>query len=105
MTDLADIAPAFVAMAHRIVWCTVTTVDRRDRPRSRILHPFWIWDGTELVGWIATAVGYDPAIIPAWKDGPTSDAFAVMRLEPWRLRVIPGAVMTQRVGEPLTWSG
>jgi hypothetical protein len=41
-------------MAHRIVWATVATVDRLDRPRSRILHPIWEWDGTSLVGWIAT---------------------------------------------------
>ena len=32
-------------------------------------------------------LGYDPAIIPQWAGGPTSAAFAVLRLEPWRLRV------------------
>ena len=31
----------FIATAHRIVWCGVATVDRRGRPRSRILHPIW----------------------------------------------------------------
>jgi hypothetical protein len=41
-------------MAHRIVWATVSTVDRQGRPRSRVLHPYWIWDGEELDGWIAT---------------------------------------------------
>lgn len=41
-------------MAHRIVWCTVATVDSRGRPRTRILHPIWEWDGEALVGWIAT---------------------------------------------------
>ena len=54
MTQLADIAPAFVAIAHRIVWCTVATVAVDGRPRTRILHPIWEWDGTDLVGWIAT---------------------------------------------------
>jgi len=54
VTDLADIAPDFVQMAHRIVWCTVATVDAKGRPRTRILHPIWEWDGTALVGWIAT---------------------------------------------------
>lgn len=54
MTSLADIAPAFVATAHRIVWATVATVDTQGRPRSRILHPIWEWDGDELVGWIGT---------------------------------------------------
>ena len=52
--DLEAVAPAFVEMAHRIVWATVSTVDRHDRPRSRILHPIWEWDGESLVGWIAT---------------------------------------------------
>src|SRR5690606_24693458 len=54
VTDLAATAPAFVAMAHRIVWATVATVDEAGRPRSRILHPMWEWDGESLVGWIAT---------------------------------------------------
>jgi hypothetical protein len=55
MTALATTAPAFVEMAHRIVWCSVATVDDRDRPRSRVLHPIWEWDGSTLRGWIATA--------------------------------------------------
>jgi hypothetical protein len=54
MADLAAVAPAFVEMAHRIVWASVATVDREGRPRSRILHPIWLWDGTALVGWVAT---------------------------------------------------
>lgn len=45
-----EIRDRFVAITERIVWCTVCTVDRKGRPRSRILHP--IWDGT--TGWIAT---------------------------------------------------
>ncbi len=51
---LTTVAPAFVAMAHQIVWCSVATVDGRNRPRSRVLHPIWEWDGAELTGWIAT---------------------------------------------------
>lgn len=54
MTELAQIAPEFVTMAHRIVWATVATVDTRGNPSTRILHPVWEWDGTELTGWIAT---------------------------------------------------
>jgi Pyridoxamine 5'-phosphate oxidase len=54
-TPLAEIAPAFVEMAHRIVWCTAATVTPHGRPRSRILHPIWEWDGTDLTGWIATS--------------------------------------------------
>jgi hypothetical protein len=156
--DLAAVAPAFVEVAHRVVWATVATVDRQGRPRTRILHPCWIWDGAALVGWIATSptplkrahlertpfvsvnywspaqdvataecraawafddetrtfvwelfrdapapVGYDPAIIPPWRGGPASDAFAALRLEPWRLRVMPGSMMAGGPGEVLTW--
>jgi hypothetical protein len=158
MTELSIAAPAFVAMAHHIVWATVSTVDQHERPRSRILHPYWRWDGEELVGWIGTGptaakrahlehspyvsvnywspnhdtctaecratwafddetcervwqllkdapapVGYDPAIVPAWKDGPRSSAFAALRLDPWRLRVFPGTALLGGGGEVLTW--
>jgi hypothetical protein len=158
MTELAATAPAFVEMAHRIVWATAATIDVHGRPRSRILHPYWQWDGTALVGWIATGpsplkrahlehspyvsltywapnhdtctaecgatwafddetrarvwqlfkdgpepIGYDPAIVPAWKDGPTSPAFAALRLDPWRLRVMPGTAMLGGGGDVLTW--
>ena len=55
MNELAEIAPAFLEMAHRIVWCSAATVDIQGRPRSRILHPLWQWDGQQLVGWVATS--------------------------------------------------
>ena len=157
MLDLASVAPAFIEMAHRIVWASVATVDGRGRLRSRILHPIWQWDGQRLTGWIATSptptkrahlaatsyasvnywspshdtcvaecraallqddetrrfvwdlflngpppVGYDPRIVPAWSS-PTADAFAVIRLEPWRLRVFPGTVLLGQGGAVLTW--
>jgi hypothetical protein len=158
MHSLNEVAPAFVAMAHEIVWCTVATTDPRGRPRTRILHPLWLWDGTQLTGWIATGptpaksadlttapnvscsywspthdtcsadcttewafdddtctmvwdlfknapapVGYDPAIVPAWADGPLSPGFAGLRLEPWRLRVFPGTILLTGTGDVLTW--
>lgn len=37
-----------------MVWCTVATVDGQGRPRTRILHPLWTWDGERLTGVIAT---------------------------------------------------
>ena len=158
MKSLSEVAPAFVETAHRIVWCSVATVDADDRPRSRVLHPFWIWDGSELVGWVATGptpvklanlevspfvscnywdshhdvvtaecratwffddetrqmvwdlfrngpepVGYDPAIIPTWEDGPLTPNFAALRLDPWRLRVFPASVLFTGEGEVLDW--
>lgn len=158
MSPLDQIAPAFVGMAHSIVWASVVTVDADSKPRSRILHPIWEWDGIDLFGWVATVptpikrahlavhpdvavsywtpshdtcaadclvewytdddtctavwqkfatgsepVGYDPSIIPMWKDGPTSESFAVLRLAPYRLRVMPGTVMTEGKGEVQNW--
>jgi hypothetical protein len=157
MDDFTTVAPAFVEMAHRIVWCTAATVDERGRPRSRVLHPMWEFADGRLTGWIATfptplkrahlaarpyvscnywtpthetcvaecdaqllfddetrrevwdrfantpePLGYDPAvIIPAWTS-PTAEAFAALRLDPWRLRVLPvDAAGTP--GTPLTW--
>jgi general stress protein 26 len=45
-----DIAADFNERVSRIVWATVTSVDRQGRPRSRLLHP--IWDGA--TGYIMT---------------------------------------------------
>lgn len=53
--ELETIAPAFVEMAHRIVWATGATVDRAGNPTTRVLHPIWEWDGAALRGWIATS--------------------------------------------------
>jgi hypothetical protein len=159
MQDLEEVAPAFVAMAHNIVWASVATVDGHGRPRSRILHPYWEWDGESLVGWIATVptrikqshlahspfvscnywndehdtcraeakaewktdditctrvwnlfkhaeppLGFDPAMIPYWH-APTDENFAILRLEPWHLRVFPGTVLLSAgtVGEVRVW--
>lgn len=157
MSTLAETAPPFVEMAHRIVWASAATVDAKGRPRSRVLHPIWEWDGTSLVGWIGTGptpmkrahleespylslnywapsqdtclaecratwafddetctrvwnllkeapapVGYDPAVIPGWVE-PTSDAFAALRVDPWRLRVFPGTLMMGQGGEMFDW--
>ena len=55
MTTLTQTAPAFIEMAHRIVWASVATVDATGAPTSRILHPLWVWDGDALVGWVGTA--------------------------------------------------
>jgi hypothetical protein len=55
MTTLEQIAPAFVEMAHRIVWATGATVDPDGRPWTRILHPLWSWSGDSLTGILATS--------------------------------------------------
>ena len=55
MNPINDVAPAFVEMAHRIVWAVVATADPSGRPLTRVLHPIWEWDGTRLTGWILTS--------------------------------------------------
>jgi hypothetical protein len=159
MHTLEQVAPSFVEMAHRIVWCTVATIDETGAPRTRILHPVWQWDGSALTGWVATSplstkarhlaapggdrvsltywapdhdtctadcgtawedsteerargwrrfveapapVGYDPKIIPGW-DSPDAPAFGILRLTPYRLRVMPSSVMLNGQGELLRW--
>jgi hypothetical protein len=47
-------------------------------------------------------VGHDPRMIPAWTS-PTANAFAVLRLDPWRLRVFPGSRTTGGGGTIYTW--
>ena len=55
MTSFSPYAAQFLRLTTEIIWCTVTTVDRAGRPRSRILHPIWqIVDGLP-VGWIVTS--------------------------------------------------
>ncbi len=49
-TPFAEIEAELHARAARIAWCTVTTVDAKGRPRSRILHP--MWEGS--TAWILT---------------------------------------------------
>ena len=102
MSELEVVAPAFVEMAHRIVWCSVATVDRLNRPRVRILHPIWTWDGTDLTGWIATS--------------PTSVEAGAPRAQPVRrvqllvvlARHVPRRVQTRRGSSTTTrarWCG
>ena len=154
----ANALDVFVATAHRITYCHLVTIDRWDRPRSRVVHPLWAITDDAIVGWVGTRptplkvahlqhsrfvscayygathdlavaecaaewvddveerarvwdrfkrapapVGYDPAIIPPWSGGPTSPAFAVIQLEPWRLRLMPGSVMMGGGGAVLSW--
>lgn len=44
----------FIEIAHSVVWCTMATVDRSGRPRSRVVHPVWERDGDGIVGWLGT---------------------------------------------------
>jgi hypothetical protein len=50
VADFAEIEQEFIERVHRRVWCSAATVDTRNRPRSRVLHP--IWEGS--TGWVMT---------------------------------------------------
>lgn len=50
VSSFAEMAAEFMERVQRVVWCNVATIDTRNRPRSRILHP--LWEGS--VGWITT---------------------------------------------------
>jgi general stress protein 26 len=52
--DFSQIADDFLSAVHSQVWCNVATVDRHNRPRSRVLHPIWENDSDTTTGWIAT---------------------------------------------------
>lgn len=80
-----DIEEDFMARVSRIIWCTVTTVDGKGRPRGRILHP--IWEGS--TGWIATGrqtykskhIAANPYVSLAYWDPQHEQVFADCRAE------------------------
>jgi hypothetical protein len=52
---MADAAlDAFMHTAERIVYCSLATVDRRGRPRSRLVHAVWEREGDRVVGWVGS---------------------------------------------------
>jgi len=50
VTHFSEIEAEFLKRVHTMVVCSAATIDRKLRPRSRVLHP--IWEGA--TGWIAT---------------------------------------------------
>jgi len=52
---MSDALDAFMETAQRIVYCSLATVDRRGRPRSRLVHAVWERpEEDELVGWVGS---------------------------------------------------
>jgi hypothetical protein len=51
--DFDGMSEEFLARVFTVVWCNVAMVDRKGRPRSRILHPYWETT-PQPVGWILT---------------------------------------------------
>jgi len=85
ISDFSTIEADFMDRIRRIVWCTVTTVDRKDRPRARILHP--VWEGS--TGWIATGrdsfkakhIAHNPHVSLSYWDPNHEQVFAECRAE------------------------
>jgi general stress protein 26 len=50
VSSFDEIAAEFRRRIERTIWCTMTTVDTRGRPRGRLVHPVW----EEPTGWLAT---------------------------------------------------
>jgi uncharacterized pyridoxamine 5'-phosphate oxidase family protein len=50
VSNFSEIEAEFIERVHAMIWCSAATVDSKQRPRSRILHP--IWEGQ--TGWICT---------------------------------------------------
>ena len=48
--QFSDIEAEFIKRVHGMIWCSAATIDSQQRPRSRILHPFW--EGS--TGWVVT---------------------------------------------------
>jgi general stress protein 26 len=53
-TTFADIQQDFLRFTAEIVYCTVTTVDPRGRPRSRVMHPIFEVVQEQPMGWAIT---------------------------------------------------
>jgi general stress protein 26 len=50
VATFAELAEEFTTRINKAVWCCLSTVDSKGRPRSRIVHP--VWEGT--TGWITS---------------------------------------------------
>ena len=111
---MASLACRFGAeFIFRTIWYSTETVGTLDPVSHRTYEQYcpvavaldddtrrYVWD---LFKNGPAPVGYDPAIVPAWRDGPTSAAFAALRLVPWRLRVMPGTAMLSGTGAIVGW--
>ncbi len=67
--QFAEIEMEFIDRVHSMVWCNVATVDRQQRPYSRILHPLW----ESSTGWVLTH-----------RDSHKSK----QKLSPWRITLV-----------------
>src|SRR5262245_22079726 len=50
IASFAELEQEFIERVHTMVWCSMATLDTKNRLRSRILHP--IWEGA--TGWVGS---------------------------------------------------
>lgn len=50
IASFSGIEEEFIRRAHEAVLCCAATIDTRNRPRTRVLHP--LWEGA--TGWVTT---------------------------------------------------
>ena len=53
VTSFSYIQSEFLARLSQAVYCNMATIDRQDRPRSRVVHP--VWEGS--TGWLISRPG------------------------------------------------
>jgi general stress protein 26 len=84
------IADDLLRLSSETVWCSLTTIDPHDRPRSRIIHPIWEVGDACVTGWLATRrspiksahLAHNPHVACAyWR--PTHDAVLLQCLAAW----------------------
>ena len=74
-----DLRTAFMERVQHAVYCNVATVDRKNRPRSRVMHP--LWDGS--IGWViswsrshkAKHLANNPAVSLAYIHDPSKPVY------------------------------
>lgn len=54
MVDDCRVLDDALSVTRAVVWCVLTTVDARGRPRNRVVHPVWETVDGGLRGWVTT---------------------------------------------------
>lgn len=54
VSSFSDIQAEFLSRVSQAVYCSMATVDRRNRPRSRVVHPVWEGSTGWVISWPAT---------------------------------------------------
>ena len=85
VASFSDIEQELQARVRRIIWCTVATIDRRGRPRSRILHPIWegpvCWAATQRQSFKGKHIAHNPYVSLSYWDARQQQVYADCRAE------------------------